>query len=240
MRSCGGMKSVVAIALILLGMLAPLGSVHIGGVSQNDKLNVMNQPLELCSTNGTAMTGFVRDGTCVDEGDDDQGSHHICIKMKSDFCKVTGQDNWCGEEMPCMEDETKKCRIGNWCVCQWAFAKYISLAGGCDKIVDVQCSATNMAARKKYEETQNDDPNVKAALECLKSKCKFSGQASTPSEQASTASKRTLTDSEHAPPPPEHAAKPSTACRHSCKGSTYGALIYLSVLVVRASLHRHD
>lgn len=36
------------------------------------------------------IQGFTRDGHCRDVGDDDAGSHHICIQMKSDFCKVTG------------------------------------------------------------------------------------------------------------------------------------------------------
>mmetsp|Transcript_28250 Transcript_28250/g.63991 ORF Transcript_28250/g.63991 Transcript_28250/m.63991 type:complete len:177 (+) Transcript_28250:124-654(+) len=131
--------------------------------------NVRNTTLQTCSKPGTALTGFTRTGHCVDTGNDDLGSHHICIEMKSDFCKVTGQGNpgWCASEMPCMDDESKDCKIGNWCVCQWAFAKYIKLAGGCDSIVNVVCDATNMAAYRAYEDGSEEK-------ECLKKRCNLS------------------------------------------------------------------
>merc|ERR1712187_797337 len=112
-------------------------------------LNVYGGNLSLCSTPGMALTGFTRDGHCQDSGDDDAGSHHICIKMKSDFCTVTGQPNWCESRMPCMGLEGD-CPIGNWCVCQWAFAGYIQRAGGCNAIVDLACDATSMAAVRAY------------------------------------------------------------------------------------------
>jgi len=70
--------------------------------------------------------------------------------------------------MQCM-GQAGKCPIGNWCVCQWAFATYLEMAGGCDKIVDLQCDATNMAAFKAYEEST--DSKHKTALACIKSKC---------------------------------------------------------------------
>merc|ERR1740121_108293 len=77
--------------------------------------------------------------------------------------------DWCSEEMPCHEDQTKDCPIKNWCVCQWAFASYLEMAGGCEHAVDLECSATNMAAVKAYEAAS--EPSYKAALECIKSKC---------------------------------------------------------------------
>mmetsp|Transcript_39560 Transcript_39560/g.89221 ORF Transcript_39560/g.89221 Transcript_39560/m.89221 type:complete len:221 (-) Transcript_39560:254-916(-) len=135
----------------------------------DDYKSVMGGHLSSCSTAGTAMTGFTRDGHCVDSGDDDAGSHHICIQMKPDFCKVTGQPNWCVEKMECMDDPQKKCPIGNWCVCQWAFATYIDMAGGCDQIVDLKCNATNMAAFHAYQDST--EPSHKAALACIKKKC---------------------------------------------------------------------
>merc|ERR1712146_515946 len=77
-----------------------------------------------CSGNGMALTGFTRTGQCVDRNDD-AGSHHVCIDMKSNtggnFCSVTGQPNWCGSQMAC---------DGAGCVCQWAFASYLQRAGG--------------------------------------------------------------------------------------------------------------
>lgn len=133
--------------------------------------NVLGGPLATCSQPGYALTGFTRDGHCTDLGDDDAGSHHICIKMKSDFCTVTGQPDWCGEKMTCMGQDGV-CPIGNWCVCQWAFAGYIKEAGGCDAIVDIVCDATNMAALKAYRQHQ-DEPALKEALQCLEQRCKI-------------------------------------------------------------------
>merc|ERR1719265_615457 len=72
--------------------------------------------------------------------------------------------------MPCMDQEGE-CTIGNWCVCQWTFAKYIKLAGGCDAIVDLVCDATNLAALKAYREQPATDADVKAALACVEAKC---------------------------------------------------------------------
>jgi uncharacterized protein (DUF2237 family) len=150
----------------------PLLSVDVAAshkdTASGEKLNVLGTALQSCSEKGTALTGFTRSGKCEDEGDDDAGSHHICIKMKSDFCTVTGQPNWCEEEMECMGQEGE-CKIDNWCVCQWAFAGYLEEAGGCDQIVDLVCEATNMAAAKAYE--KSDDTSHKAALACIRSKC---------------------------------------------------------------------
>lgn len=138
--------------------------------------NVNEGALATCSKTGTALTGFTRDGHCVDSGDDDQGSHHICIEMKPDFCSVTGQPNWCGEKMECMGGGPD-CAIGNWCVCQWAFARYIEMAGGCDKAVNVVCDATNIAALNAYKEQASNDDSIKAALECLEKRCSITATA---------------------------------------------------------------
>merc|ERR1719310_2371984 len=136
--------------------------------SGGSALSVLGGNLSTCSKPGMALTGFTRDGHCQDFGDDDAGSHHICIQMKSDFCTVTGQPNWCEESMPCMGGGGS-CKIGNWCVCQWAFAGYLAKAGGCDSIVDLVCDATNMAAFRAY--SQSSEPEHKAALACIKQKC---------------------------------------------------------------------
>jgi hypothetical protein len=89
--------------------------------------------------------------------------------MKSDFCKVTGQPNWCTErEMPCM-GTIGTCKIGNWCVCQWAFARYLAKAGGCDSIVDLVCNATHEAAFRAY--ARSSHPEHVEALECIKKRC---------------------------------------------------------------------
>merc|ERR1711998_436442 len=95
--------------------------------------------LQRCSGPGTALTGFTRNGQCVDQNDD-AGSHHICIDMSSatggNFCTITGQPNWCSSSMQC-DGGPGQCKIKNWCVCQWAFASYIERAGGCDKIQQI-------------------------------------------------------------------------------------------------------
>merc|ERR1712242_425345 len=139
--------------------------------------SVKGAPLDTCSKPGFAMTGFTRDGHCQDQGDDDAGSHHICIQMKKDFCTVTGQPDWCEESMPCM-GQAGDCPIGNWCVCQWAFASYIQMAGGCDSIAELSCDATNMAAVRAYEEHASADPSIKEALECIRKRCPAAAGAS--------------------------------------------------------------
>eukprot|EP00929_Paragymnodinium_shiwhaense_P029726 TRINITY_DN16983_c0_g1_i1.p2 TRINITY_DN16983_c0_g1~~TRINITY_DN16983_c0_g1_i1.p2 ORF type:complete len:181 (-),score=32.97 TRINITY_DN16983_c0_g1_i1:250-792(-) len=166
LRFMAGLGAAVLLVFICWQLLASSGVVK-----PKPAVNVLGGPLQTCSKPGTALTGFTRDGHCQDLGDDDSGSHHICIEMKPDFCKVTGQPNWCATTMPCMDEKAGLCRIGNWCVCQWAFASYIQKAGGCDAIVDVVCEATNMAALHAYE--QSDLPDVKAALRCLQERCRL-------------------------------------------------------------------
>merc|ERR1719379_1798819 len=85
-------------------------------------LNINGSRLQRCSGPGTALTGFTRNGHCVDLNDD-AGSHHICIDMKSNvggnFCEVTGQPNWCSSFMGC-DGASGTCPVEHWCVCQWA------------------------------------------------------------------------------------------------------------------------
>jgi hypothetical protein len=135
-----------------------------------------------------ALTGYTRTGYCVDE-DDDHGSHHICINLASisqsgkNFCTVTGQPDWCSSSMTCQANDSvgvgeggigvgggKLCPVSNWCVCQWAFEGYITKAGGCNAIQDIQCEAVNIVALKAYEA---DVKEHGMALACLKQKCKL-------------------------------------------------------------------
>lgn len=124
-------------------------------------------------------TGYTRTGECVAH-DDDAGSHHVCIDMASNtggnFCAVTGQSDWCSSEMVCDGDGARQCPVEHWCVCEWAFARYIQKAGGCDKIQKIVCEATNMKAMTHYEQKQSTSPHIKAALDCLKSRCLNGGQ----------------------------------------------------------------
>lgn len=171
--------------------------------SSNAYVNVYGNTLESCSENNMALTGYTRSGSCV-EYQDDQGSHHICIDVSSasggSFCTVTGQSDWCSTYMTCdtnnynnegsyyeddeedakeddndNDDNSNTCPVGNWCVCQWAFASYLQNAGGCDYIQDIKCNAINMEALIAYSKVaggSNDyDGKYTNALRCLESRC---------------------------------------------------------------------
>merc|ERR1719148_360542 len=150
-------------------------------------LNVYGKPLESCSEDGMALTGFTRSGSCV-ELDEDVGSHHICLDMSSldgmhpdqtdpttsqDFCQVTGQPDWCAsQDMACHEGGNGGgCPVVDWCVCQWAFSEYVNAAGGCDKIQQLKCESTNLEAVVAYNKVHSTRPDIQTALECLVAKC---------------------------------------------------------------------
>jgi len=151
-----------------------------GRGKETTKKNVYGKDLQMCSTEGMALTGFTRDGRCVEQ-QDDVGSHHICIDLASiastgkNFCDVTEQPDWCDDKMACSDDSDEKCPVKHWCVCQWAFAAYIEKAGGCDAIQEINCEATNIEALKAYENKSRAgaDENVVNALKCLKQRCKL-------------------------------------------------------------------
>ena len=136
--------------------------------------NLYGETLKPCSRPGMAMTGFTRDGECRHH-DGGSGRHNVCIDISSttggNFCTVTGQPNWCEEDMPCHGESSGKCGIENWCVCEWAFASYIENAGGCDKIADVVCESTNAVVLDHYKNSK--EPHVQRALECLEEKCQL-------------------------------------------------------------------
>jgi len=137
--------------------------------------NVNGGELKKCSGTGMALTGFTRNGQCIDRVDD-QGSHHICINMADthttdkNFCDVTGQPNWCGSTMPCVGGNGD-CPVKQWCVCQWAFARYIERAGGCDAIQEIICEATNLEALNAYRVQAASSDSIKAALQCIEKRC---------------------------------------------------------------------
>lgn len=193
------MKSILALALITLAATAVQGS------SSNAYLNVYGETLQPCSYNGTALTGFTRNGYCIHKNDDD-GSHHICIDVgattaddaadddyldynddgdagggqdddgdtQDNFCTITGQSDWCSnDDLPCHEDSSSKtCAIGNWCVCQRAFASYIRrIEEGCDQMPDIQCESTNLQAVRAYVRLSLAKEKYAMAVECLASRC---------------------------------------------------------------------
>ncbi|KAH8045043.1 hypothetical protein SO694_00018489 [Aureococcus anophagefferens] len=144
--------------------------------------NVLGKELEHCSGAGMALTGYTREGQCVDRYDD-AGSHHICINMKStsngNFCDVTGQPNWCASAMRC-DDGTGSYGAGECDVENW-FASYLSRAGGCDKIQEIVCEATNMEAYIAYTKSAQHAE----ARACLEQRCGISAAIS--DDEAATA-----------------------------------------------------
>ena len=64
-----------------------------------------------------------------------------------------------------------RCPVQNWCVCQWAFASYVSRAGGCEHIQDIVCEATNLKALEAYEANRGRSDSIDKAYECIKSRC---------------------------------------------------------------------
>jgi uncharacterized protein (DUF2237 family) len=141
--------------------------------TSNAYQNVYGNELQPCSTEGMALTGYTRNGYCIDQNDD-EGSHHVCIDLAStsggNFCSVTGQSDWCSDSMSCVEDTSRYCPVQNWCVCQWAFASYIENAGGCDQIQDIACESINQQTIVAYQK-QLSSTKYRNALKCLVNRC---------------------------------------------------------------------
>lgn len=137
--------------------------------------NLLGGRLQPCSHPHGARTGFFRDGTCR-HGAEDVGSHHVCLKRVDEaFCQGTGQSNWCTSELTCHDSNAGRCPIREWCVCEWAFARFVR-EHGCDAIGEVDCSATNALVVQHY--TALESPAIEEtseALRCLRSKCGLEG-----------------------------------------------------------------
>ena len=83
-------------------------------VDPNESLNVLGGVLQSCSTN--PLTGFLRDGCCNTNGQD-QGSHTICVQMTTEFLefsKLAGND--LSTPMPEYDFPGLKCG-DRWCLC---------------------------------------------------------------------------------------------------------------------------
>jgi hypothetical protein len=76
--------------------------------------NVLGGPLELCCT--SPMTGFYRDG-CCNTGDEDVGSHTVCIEVTArflEFSKAVGNDL----STPMLQYGFPGLETGDrWCLC---------------------------------------------------------------------------------------------------------------------------
>eukprot|EP01083_Nonionella_stella_P193215 713854_1 len=157
--------------LILFVSSIPSPGGHNAALASND-LNLYGRTLQPCSSDGMALTGYTRTGSC-DSHDHDGGAHHVCIDVGGttggNFCDVTGQPNWCSSRMSCHGDESTSCPVRHWCVCQWAFARYVQMSGGCSDIQDVKCDAVNAKALLAYRNVTR----YKEALDCLESRCAF-------------------------------------------------------------------
>jgi len=91
------------------------------GMSQTTARNVLNTPLEPCSTD--PLTGFYRDG-CCNTGPGDRGVHVVCAEMTAEFLAFTAsRGNDLSTPNPAFGFPGLK--AGNrWCLCaaRWAEA----------------------------------------------------------------------------------------------------------------------
>lgn len=91
-----------AARLSVLALLVASGAAGDATGGDVTYLNVYGEALQSCSSDGMALTGYTRSGSCV-ETQDDSGSHHICIDLSSlggndgggNFCDVTGKTYVC-------------------------------------------------------------------------------------------------------------------------------------------------
>eukprot|EP00392_Amoebophrya_sp_AT5.2_P011446 g11523.t1 len=154
------------------------GSSSSSGKVDRKRTNVLGDDLALCSHDGEAMTGFTRDGNCV-EKQDDAGSHHICLNLNSakgggkSFCALSGQDEWCAQPDVCMtdggEDTTgKKCARKNWCVCQHRFQNLLENDESICQKLEIHMDATNMYTLVEYCKDAESQKSFAKALKCLK------------------------------------------------------------------------
>ena len=77
-------------------------------------VNVFGEPMEDCSEN--PVTGFFRDG-CCNTGDDDPGSHTVCIRVTREFLEFSRSR---GNDLttPHPEFEFPGLKPGDrWCLC---------------------------------------------------------------------------------------------------------------------------
>ena len=151
--------------------------------------NVFGKPLQKCSSEGMAITGFLDTGYCVDVEGYDHNHHIICVALHEteapgylygsyDFCEVIGDTkpvNWCDSDLPCHHDENEMCPVEDWCVGENDLAKFINMATGCDKLGTINCEATNEDVITHLEGIVNreEDDNMKyeIALACIKEAC---------------------------------------------------------------------
>lgn len=80
----------------------------------DESLNVFGEVLETCS--GEPLTGFYRDG-CCNTGDDDAGSHTVCVKVTQAFLEFS---RFRGNDLSTPRPEFGFPGLGpgdRWCLC---------------------------------------------------------------------------------------------------------------------------
>lgn len=112
------------------------------GFSMDKSVNVLGQPLQLCSRE--PMTGFFRNGTC-DTCAEDHGSHTVCAVMTAEFLaysKYVGNDL----STPRPEFQFVGLKPGDqWCLCASRFlqahdegvAPRVNLAATHERALDI-------------------------------------------------------------------------------------------------------
>lgn len=97
------------------------------------KKNILNEPLQLCSTQ--PMTGFYRDGYCM-TGSEDKGTHTVCATMDKQFLDYTAKKG---------NDLSSVVKPGDsWCLCEYRWKQ----AYEDGKAPSVNKDATNMRTKK--------------------------------------------------------------------------------------------
>ena len=157
----------------------------IGTERHGESMNVWGEPMERCSGESMAMTGI--DGYC----DDVHYADLVCVNLETttkpgafgglfgayDFCETIGETdpNWCDMMHPCHRNPHVECSVANWCVGITDFADFIHEAGGCDKVGQLSCEATNeqvvIAYKDHMREEGDPDQRFKAALACIQQRC---------------------------------------------------------------------
>ena len=107
---------VVVLHLLVAAWLIPAPSVHAAKTPEDKAvdLNVLNTPLQLCSSN--PRTGFYRNGYCQ-TGEDDRGTHTVCAVVTEDFLQYTLQQ---GNDLITPRPDYKFPGLNpgdRWCLC---------------------------------------------------------------------------------------------------------------------------
>ena len=83
-------------------------------MSEEDQLNIFNEPLEACSFD--PVTGFFRSG-CCETSEQDTGSHTVCAIMTEEFLKFSkSKGNDLSTPVPAFDFPGLKTG-DRWCLC---------------------------------------------------------------------------------------------------------------------------